>query len=115
LTVATKTLSKKDVVITIKNNTTTNQVLTGLNITWPQGTNGNLVTVKFDGTTIYNTSTGGGSLSTSSLLGTAAQRTVTPGETDTFQFTFQNNVNTSAGNYTGSGIFSPFGSLTVLP
>jgi len=115
LVVTSKTLSKKDVKVNIKNNTAVNQVLTGLSITWPQGTNGNLNSIKFDGTTIYNTSTGGGSLTTSSLLGTTAQRTIIPGETDTVQFTFQNNVDQNASHYTGSLTFNPFGPLTILP
>ena len=115
LVVTSKTLSKKNVKVDIKNNTAVNQVLTGLSITWPQATNGNLNSIQFDGTTIYNTSTGGGSLTTSSLLGTTAQRTIIPGETDTVQFTFQNNVDQNASHYTGSLTFNPFGPLTILP
>jgi hypothetical protein len=115
LVVTSKTFSKKNVKVDIKNNTAVNQVLTALSITWPQGTNGNLNSIQFDGTTIYNTSTGGGSLTTSSLLGTTAQRTIIPGETDTVQFTFQNNVDQNASHYTGSLTFNPFGPLTILP
>jgi hypothetical protein len=115
LVVTSKTLSKKNVKVDIKNNTAVNQVLTGLSITWPQGTNGNLNSIQFDGTTIYNTPTGGGSLTTSSLLGTIPQRTIIPGETDTVQFTFQNNVDQNASHYTGSLTFNPFGPLTILP
>ena len=48
-------------------------MLTGLSITWPQVTNGNLKSITLGATTIYNTSTGGGTLTTSSLLGTTAQ------------------------------------------
>ena len=80
-----KTLSKKNVKINFKNNTAVNQVLTGLSITWPQATNGNLNSIKFDGTTIYNTPTGGGSLTIPSppLSGTTAQRTIGRGASDT--------------------------------
>ena len=67
------------------------------------------------GTTIYNTSTGGGSLTTSSLLGTTAQRTIAAGSCATLTFTFQNNVSTNPSNYTGSATFSPFGPVTMLP
>jgi len=113
--VTSKTFSAKTVVITFKNNTTMGQVLTGLAMTWPQATNGNLNNIKLGGATIYNTSTGGGSLTTSSLLGTTAQRTIAAGASGTLTFTFANNVNTIASNYTGSATFNPFGSVTTLP
>jgi hypothetical protein len=67
------------------------------------------------GTTIYNTSTGGGSLTTSSLLGTPAQRTIAAGASATLTFNFAHNVDTTASNYTGSATFDPFGSVTTLP
>jgi xanthine dehydrogenase iron-sulfur cluster and FAD-binding subunit A len=68
------------------------------------------------GTTIYNTSTGGGSLTTSSLLGTTAQRTIAVGASATVTFTFQNNVSTNANNYPGgSATFSPFGTVMTFP
>jgi hypothetical protein len=75
----------------------------------------NLKQIKFEGTVIYNTSTGGGSLSTSSLLGTTAQRTISVGATDTLQFIFTNSVDTNASHYTGSATFNPFGNVTTLP
>src|SRR4029077_2391495 len=90
--VTAKQLSTKQVKITLQNNTTMGQVITGLSITWPQGTNGNLNNIKFAATTIYNTPTGGGSLTTSSLLGTAAQRTIAAGAHQDLQFNFKNNV-----------------------
>ena len=77
-------------------------MLTGLSITWPQPTNGNLNQIKFGGTMIYNTATGGGSLTTSSLLGTTAQRTINAGASQTLTFAFQNNVDPMANHYTGS-------------
>ena len=94
-----------------------NQVLTGVSITWPQATNGNLNKIKFDGTTIYNTSTGGGSLTIRRLAaghdGPADdQRGCKP---TTCSLRFQNNVNTNAANYTGSATFNPFGPVTTLP
>ena len=91
------------------------QVLTALSITWPQATNGNLNQIKMGGTVIYNTATGGGTLTTSSLLGTTAQRTIAAGSSQTLTFTFKNNVDTNAGNYTGSVTFNPFGNVTMLP
>jgi hypothetical protein len=114
LLVTSKTFSRKNVKVDIKNNTGVNQVLTGCPSPWPQATNGNLNNIKLDETTIYNTSTGGGSLTTSSLLGTTDQRTISPGQTDALQFSFRNNVSTNASNYTGSATFNPFGPLTTL-
>lgn len=113
--VTSKTLSSKNVVITFQNNTTTGQVLTGLSITWPQATDGNLKQIKMGGTLIYNTSTGGGSLTTSSLLGTTAQRTINAGSHQNLTFIFTNNVDTNASHYTGSATFNPFGNVTMLP
>ena len=87
-------------------------MLTGVSITWPQATNGNLNSIKFDGNTIYNTSTGGGSLTIPPppLQGTRPSGRSPRVQHDDLQFTFQNNVNTNAANYTGSATFNPFGS-----
>ena len=115
--VTDKKLDKKKVTITFKNNTTVAQVLTGLSITWPQATNGNLTSIKFNGTTIYNTPTGGGSLTIPPppLSGTTAQRTMAVGASEPLEFNFQNNVDKNAINYTGSATFNPFGNVTTLP
>jgi hypothetical protein len=116
ISVTNKTFSSTKVTITFQNNGAVGQVLTGLAITWPQATNGNLTKITMGGPTIYNTSTGGGSLTTSSLLGTTAQRTIAAnGGTATLTFMFQHNVSTSASNYTGTATFNPFGSVTMLP
>jgi hypothetical protein len=66
-------------------------------------------------TTIYNTSTGNGSLSTTLLLRTNAQRTIVADSRATLTFTFKNNVDTNPSNYHGSATFSPFGSVTTFP
>jgi hypothetical protein len=114
--VTNKTLSGKTVVITFLNNTAVNQVLTGLDMTWPQATNSNLKSITMGATTIYNTSTGGGTLHTTTLLGTNAQRTINAnGATATLTFTFQNNVDTNNTHYTGSATFNPFGPVSYLP
>jgi xanthine dehydrogenase iron-sulfur cluster and FAD-binding subunit A len=86
-----------------------------LKLTWPQATNGNLLSVKIGGTAVYNTSTGGGSLNTSSLLGTTAQRTVAVGSSATLTFPFQNNANTTASNYDGTATFNPGGTVDLFP
>ncbi len=116
ISVTTKTFSSTKVTITFQNNGAVDQILTGLAMTWPQATNGNLTKITMGGPTIYNTSTGGGTLNTSSLLGTTAQRTIAAnGGTATLTFTFQHNVSTNASNYTGTATFNPFGSVTMLP
>ncbi len=107
-------MATKTVVITFQNNTAASQVLTGLSMTWPQATNGNLKSITMGSTTIYNTSTAS-PLNTSSLLGTTAQRTIAAGSCATLTFTFNNNVSTNPSNYTGSATFSPFGAVTFLP
>ena len=67
------------------------------------------------GTTIYNTSTGNASLTTTLRPGTNAQRTIAAGSCATLTFTFAKNVDTTPSNYTGSATFSPFGNVTMLP
>jgi hypothetical protein len=115
ITVTSKVFSAKTVVITFLNSTASAQVLNALQITWPQATNGNLASIKMGSTTIFSTSTGGGNLITFSLSGTTAQRTIAAGASQTLTFTFQNNVNTTASNYTGQATFNPFGPVTFLP
>jgi hypothetical protein len=104
----------KTVVITFQNDTAVAQSLTGLSMTWPQVTNGNLKSITMGGTTIYNTSTAS-PLNTSSLLGTTAQRTIAAGSCAVLTFTFNNNVDTNNSHYTGSATFNPFGPVTMLP
>jgi hypothetical protein len=106
----------KTVVITFQNNTGVSQVLTGLSMTWPQGTNGNLKTIKMGGTTVYNTETGGGSVTIPpGLLGTDAQRTIAAGSCAVLTFTFRNNVDKDNTHYTGTATFNPFGPVAYLP
>ena len=114
--VGTKAFANKTVSVSFFNGTGVSQLLTGLSITWPQATNGNLTKITENGTTIYNTSTGGGSLTTSTFLpNTTTARTTAAGTCDTVVFTFQNNVNTNPANYTGSLTFNPFGTVTIFP
>lgn len=91
-------------------------MLTGLDMTWPQVTNGNLNKITMNGTTIYNTPTGGGTLHTTTLLGTNAQRTINPnGASVPVTFNFAANVDTDNTHYTGSATFNPFGIVVDLP
>ena len=114
--VGDQTFSGKNVTVKVFNNTGVSQTLTGLSISWPQGTNGNLKTIKFNGTTIFS-STGVPSPLTippPPLLGTTAQRTIAAGACGTVVFGFQNNVSTNLADYSGSLTFSPFGSVPIL-
>lgn len=115
ITVTNKVFSAKTVVITFMNGTASSQVLNALQMTWPQATNGNLTKVQMGATTIYSTSTGGGNFISFSLSGTTAQRTIAAGASQTLTFTFQNNVNTTASNYSGTATFNPYGAVTYLP
>ena len=91
------------------------QVLTALQISWPQLTNGNLLSINMGANQIFNTSTGGGSLVTTSFKGNASNRTIAAGASQTMTFTFANNVSTTAILYTGSALFNPFGAVNYLP
>jgi hypothetical protein len=112
--VGTKTLSGKNIKVSFFNNTGAPQRLTGLSMSWPQPTNGNLTKITMGGTTIYSTPTAS-PLSASSLLGTDAQRTIAAGACATLTFTFVNNVDTIPADYTGSAHFTPFGDVTFFP
>jgi hypothetical protein len=106
--------ASKTVTVTFQNGTAVGQVLTGLSMTWPQITNGNLQSITMGGTTIFNTSTAS-PLSTSSLTGTTAQRTIAAGSCAKLTFTFKNNVSTNPSSYTGTATFNPFGPVPMLP
>jgi hypothetical protein len=116
IVVGDQTFSGKNVTVKVFNNTGASQTLTGLSINWPTAPNGNLTKITFNGTTIYNTSTPGGSLTIPPppLGGTTAQRTMAAGACGTVVFSFANNVNTNLANYSGSLMFSPFGSVPIL-
>ena len=107
----------KTVTVTFQNNTAVGQVLTGLSMTWPQATNGNLTKITMGGTTIYNTSTGGGTLNIPRLRWRARRPSGRSPRVhaQTLTFTFANNVSTNPSNYTGSATFNPFGPVPLLP
>jgi hypothetical protein len=114
--VGDKTFQGKNVTVKVFNNTGASQTLTGVSINWPTAPNGNLTKITWNGTTIFNTSTSGGSLTIPPppLGGTTAQRTIAAGACGTVVFSFQNNVSTNAALYSGSLTFTPFGSVTIL-
>jgi hypothetical protein len=86
-------------------------VLTRLQMSWPQATNGNLSSIKMGATTIYSTSTAS-PLDTSTFLGTTAQRTIAPGSCATLTFTFAHTVDANPADYPPStATFSPFGAV----
>jgi hypothetical protein len=111
-----QTASGKTFTVTFQNGTAVSQVLTGLSFNWPQVPNGNLKTIKMGGTTIFNTSTGGGTVTIPpGLLGTTAQRTIAAGSCATLTFTFTNNVDTNPTHYSGSATFAPGGPVNPVP
>jgi hypothetical protein len=115
LSVTSRVFSAKTVVITFNNSTSSAQVLSSLYITWPQATNGSLQSVKMGANTIFNTSTKGGNATIFTFTGTPAQRTIAAGASQTMTFTFQNNVDTNANDYSGQATFNPFGPVIFLP
>jgi hypothetical protein len=101
-----RVLTSKTVTVKLENDSGAAQVLTRLALLWHQVPNGNLSKVTFNGTTIYQTSTANPpGLNTTSLLGTTAQRTIASGSCGTLVFSFVNNVDTNASDYTGSAGF----------
>ena len=88
-----------------------------LTMTWPQVTNGNLTKITMAGTTIYNTSTGGGTVTGSLRLCWHArhQRTIAAGACATLMFTFANNVSTTRALHWYGHISAPVGSVMYLP
>jgi hypothetical protein len=118
LTVGARTVSGKNVNITITNNSTSPATLESLGLTWPQAPNGNLDKVKLDGSTIADVNIGGGTASfTAAQLGSAANRTIAAGDTVTLQLVFQNNASTTLANYTGTANFGAQANCTktILP
>jgi hypothetical protein len=115
-----KTFSGRTVAVTFQNDTATGQVLDGLGsnggvpVSWPQTTNGNLIKITMGSTTIYNTATAS-PLSTNSLSGTAAQRTIAAGSCAVVTFTFKNNVSINPGDYMGTAHFNTFGNVQMFP
>ena len=108
-------LSSKNVKITIQNDTAADQVLTGMSITWPQATNGNLNNqTQRDTRSITRQPAVARLPPRLPLLGTTAKRTIKAGKRRLAVY-FQNNVGTNASNYTGSATFNPFGPVTTLP
>jgi hypothetical protein len=113
------TFSGKTVTVKFQNNTAVGQLLTCLSITWPQVTNGSLNKIIMNNgatnTTIYNMVNNTGSLSTCTLLGTTAQRTIPAGSCGTLTFNFANTASTNSALYTGTATFSPFGPVPYFP
>jgi hypothetical protein len=104
----------KTVVVTFQNNTGMSQVLTALSFNWPQNPNGNLTKIQMGGSTIFNTSTSGGSVTIPSFpSNTTTARTIGIGQCGTMTFTFQSNVSTNPLLYPpSSATFAPFGPVS---
>ena len=106
---------EKKVTVVVSNFTGASQLLTGLSITWPQVNNGNLKSITFNGTTIYNTSTGAARLTRVRCSARRPSGRWPRAHAEPWCLTSTNNVSTNASNYTGSLTFNPFGAVTILP
>jgi hypothetical protein len=115
----TKTETRdKQVKITIRNNGTSDTFLTGLDLTWPQGTNGNLTQIKLDGDVIYNgpaISGGTANLLLADLVADQNRRKIKKNSSDVLTLIFANNVSSTLSNYTGTAHFGDTCELTILP
>jgi hypothetical protein len=109
LSVTARTVSAKNVTITIRNDGCANEVITNIALSWPQGTNGNLVKIKRDGDTLWNPPGGAASpinFGVPPLTNDATKRTIQKGTSDQLIFQFTNNaapLNNPA--YSGSATF----------
>ena len=119
LSVTSKSASGKVVSITISNTGSSDAILNQLALSWPQATNGNLATIKLDGDTLYNNSTGVSSPQTIGvppLTATVSKRTITANSSDVLTLTFKNNVDTNLTHYTGTASWdNGTPDLTLLP
>ena len=95
--------------ITILNSArASNEFIDNLKLTWPQATNGNLLSIKLDGDTLWTGTQGGGTLGRAAsvvppLVADATKRKINKNSSDVLDVHFQNNVaalNNAA--YTGS-------------
>jgi hypothetical protein len=116
LSVATKKVDKKQVIIGIKNTGTADAFISAIQLTWPQAVNGNLLQVKLAGAVLYNTPTGGGSVSLAAaqLPSDPNKLKVGKGKTVNLTFIFANNASPTFTDYTGTVSFGST-DLTILP
>jgi hypothetical protein len=107
VTVTKREISAKQVLITIMNNGSTDEIITNLMLSWPQGTNGNLTQIKLDGDTLWSGAAGSPiNFGIPPLTADANKRKIKKGDSEVQEFTFVNNVaplNNAA--YSGSATF----------
>jgi hypothetical protein len=109
LTVTARTVSSKNVIITIRNDGCANEIITNIALSWPQGTNGNLIKIKLDGDTLWNPAGGASSpinFGVPPLTADPNKRTIAKNSSDNLIFQFTNNaapLNNPA--YSGSASF----------
>ena len=108
-------VASKNVKVSIKNNTGVNQVLTCVNITWPQATNGNLNKIKFDGTRSITRQPAVARLAPVRCWARRPSGRSPRAKPTAYSLASRTTSTPNANHYTGSLTFNPFGPLTILP
>jgi hypothetical protein len=120
IVVGDKKVDKKEVRVQLTNKGSADAFVTGLAVTWPQATNGNLVQIKLGGDVIYGgpgmPPIGGGSatLTSAQLTHDMNKLKLKKGEKQDFKLVFQNNASTNLSLYTGTVSFGTT-DVTILP
>jgi hypothetical protein len=117
ITVGEKTTKNKDVKVDVNNTSAQDAFVTGVNITWPQGTNGNLKEIKIGGDVIWTGNIGGGtaSLTLANLVADANKRKIGKNSDEDVKLTFANNVSATLSSYAGTLSFGDDCTKTILP
>jgi hypothetical protein len=103
----TKTEVKgKEVRIEIRNNGTTDELLTALNLTWPQATNGKLRKVELGHETIYDKPDVGGGTAALTFTGHDKDRKLKKGHAETLVLEFKNHADANLAAYTATARFA---------
>jgi hypothetical protein len=107
LSVTARAISSKQVKITILNNGCADEIVTNIALSWPQGTNGNLEKILFDGDTLWTGSaTSPINFGVPPLTTDTKKRTIAKGTSDVAIFQFHNNAAPlNNGAYSGSATF----------
>ena len=94
LKVTNLAISGKNVQITILNSGSTDQFITNLALSWPQGTNGKLTQIKLDGDVLWNGPAANSPINfgVPPLVADPNKRKIDHNSSDVLTFTFQNNV-----------------------
>lgn len=108
----------KQVKVTLRNNATTDAILTALALTWPSATNGKLMQIKLDGDVIYDSpdiSGGVANLTAVQLVADQNKRKINKTSSDVLTFVFEKNADTDISHYTLMTSFGPLCDVVILP